>query len=181
MTAVGGWIEVTLRGGGKVEGELIAVEAKRRLFVLAGKRSEQRPWVAQSLVTVELRDLVEAELYAYEGDSFWLEGSVGMITTVTTIIGPVLWLSATMMGNGKLDKYRVFSYSPGGKSFFAGGGAARLAALAQWARFPQGMPAGFMRVPPRDPARSPLSPPAYSSPAAAVREGVPPPAGPRSR
>jgi hypothetical protein len=137
-SAVGGWIEISLRDGRTVEGELIAVGDDRRLLVLTGRRAEGKPWTGKSLVAVPLLDVAAAKLYAYDGESFWAEGLVGMLTSITSIFLPFVWLAITIDANHDLDQHRVFHYSSHG-----------LLALSRWARFPQGPPAGLRVAPQR--------------------------------
>jgi hypothetical protein len=132
LTSFGGWIEVTTRDR-QIEGELIAVGANRRLFVLTGERSAAKGWVGKHLVVLHAREITSAKLYAYEGDSYWSAGTVlGVLSLPTTFIAPVIWILTIAVENQQLDQHRIFSY-PGGA----------LAVLARWARFPQGPPPGL--------------------------------------
>jgi hypothetical protein len=135
-TSFGGWIDVTTRGR-HIEGELLAVTADRRLLVLTGERSATKGWIGKAMVTIDAREISSAELYAYEPDSYWSTGSVvGMLCLPTTFIMPPLWFVTIVHENHQLDAYRIFSYPGGG-----------LAALARWARFPQGPPPGLTVAP----------------------------------
>lgn len=127
----GGWVEVEVRDTGDtrhgVEGELIAVDAKR-LWVLG----------ASGVAVVEIATVSAGRVTGYRADPGELAGYT-LLGTLTTIANGVLLVATAPLwvitGTGAAvihSKDPVRTLAPGGWT-----------ALAPWSRFPQGLPPGL--------------------------------------
>jgi hypothetical protein len=132
QATTGGWIEVTLRNeAGLFRGELVSVD-QSSLHVLMGTLGP-KGWVPGELRRVPRSDVSSAKLYAYDvGNELGVWSTTGMVVSALSVIGPVLWGVAALLGDVDRTDRRTVSYPDEG-----------LDELAIWARFPQGMPAGM--------------------------------------
>jgi hypothetical protein len=125
-SGLGGWIVITMRGGGVFAGELIAVE-QVTIRMLDG---------TSQLRSVPIRDIDKAELYTYVSEG-GLGGwaAVGTLTTIShgffLVLTAPLWILSGSIAGISESRHVVVRYPDDG-----------LPALARWARFPQGLPAG---------------------------------------
>ncbi len=139
----GAWTIVELDGGKEVDGELIAVEPERLLLGSRGR-----------LVPVPIGAIHEVTLSAYTADASGLVASTGLGVLSTISHGWFLIFSAplwALIGGG-------LSRSASGDGFLTADDPAEIAELRKWARFPQGLPAGFLERKPSPPPPVPAAP-----------------------
>ena len=123
----GAWIEVHLRSGGELAGELIAVDADQ-LRVLVGAP-------ALAVVPVRRQAIAFADLWAYrtEEGNYLPWGLLGTASTVShgyfLIFSAPIWLLTTAITSANESRAALTRYpdEPWER-------------LSVWARFPQGMP-----------------------------------------
>lgn len=137
----GAWTIVELHGGKQLDGELIAVEPERLLLGSRGR-----------LVPVAIDAIAEVTLSAYTADASGLVAGTGLGVLSTISHGWFLIFSAplwALIGGG-------LSRSVSGEGFPTADDPEEIADLRKWARFPQGLPAGFLERKPSPPTRPPV-------------------------
>lgn len=156
----GSWVWVDLRGGQRLGGELIAVEAQRIEVARDGR-----------LAAVPISRIAKVTVDAYGGDSSGVVGwtVLGGLSAISH--GFFLVLSAPVWGaTGAVSAYSV---SHAGVEAYDPASPGDRHALVQYARFPQGLPAGFGGQPVSTPPGVPGAPAA--APAGTGPPGVTPP------
>jgi len=169
QSTLGGWIIVTDRHGRETHGELISVEpslvrviawsppdwASRATTTTA--RSPYKPAPVEpeeqptTLVALPRSEIARAKLFRYTANDWIAWGMGGTISTVTHFIFLKIsfpaWVIATITAASIETRHVILEY-PGDS----------LEEIAQWARFPQGMPPvlDLRALTPTDPTRPSL-------------------------
>jgi hypothetical protein len=177
--SIGAWLVARMRHGQTVSGELIAVEREVVLVLSWAERPEQRALLALPVV-----DITQAELFRYvsAASNLGLWGLGGTLSTVShgvlLLLSAPIWAGMSSIMAAYESRHVIVEYPE-----------QPLAAMAHWARFPQGLPPGVdaralvtpRSAPPSVPAPpappSPVAPPAVE-PARSSPAGMPAPAAP---
>jgi hypothetical protein len=157
--SIGAWLVARMRHGQTISGELIAVEREVVLVLSWAERPEQRALLALPVV-----DITQAELFRYvsAASNLGLWGLGGTLSTVShgvlLLLSAPIWAGVSSIMAAYESRHMIVEYPE-----------QPLAAMANWARFPQGMPPGVdaraLVTPPSVPAPRP-APPAPPSPVA---------------
>ncbi|HTM23260.1 MAG TPA: hypothetical protein VL172_22215 [Kofleriaceae bacterium] len=136
----GAWVNVELRRGPVISGELLAVEPER---IFLGSRGQLRPLAIAAIAKVTV------SAYAVDSSGVAMTSVLGGLSTLShgwfLVLSLPVW---TLLGI-------PLSRSASGQGFLAAGDPDAIRGLRKWARFPQGMPAG-MALPRPPPPRPPV-------------------------